>query len=145
MRAWRTIMSQCDIMGEKDLSAASAGGMHPWARPTTVKAGEFEDRKDDKRLSLNCLVLMRLRLNRPLMLAAISMDGGGKILRRWSLKAAYALFGDEISDQIVCCVRQMILKFIWISTNFFHAFIQWCKSFITVFSGSIDDEFYISY
>lgn len=86
-------------MGEKDLSAASAGGMHPWARPTTVKAGEFEDRKDDKRLSLNCLVLMRLRLNRPLMLAAISMDGGGKILRRWSLKAAYALFGDEISDQ----------------------------------------------
>lgn len=58
-------------MGEKDVSA----GMHPWARPTTVKA-ELEDRKDDKRLSLNCLVLMRLRLNRPLMLAAISMDGG---------------------------------------------------------------------
>lgn len=52
---------------------------------TSVKAGEFEDRKDDKRLSLNCLVLMRLRLNRPLMLAAISMDGGdntAKILRR---------------------------------------------------------------
>lgn len=60
-------------MGEKDLSAARAG-MHPGGARPTVKAGEFEDRKDDKRLSLNCLVLMR-RLNRPLMLAAISMDG----------------------------------------------------------------------